>query len=383
MLNAGLVVKLAGFNLSIPSAGKLCIAVVGLAFLPLVMLAMFSAHSPAVTLFGDAATLSRLLLILPLLVMSAPQYELLIAETLRHPQKAGLVDSTDAARYDRWLQRLMSLAHSPVAAFLLLSLALVTSVIRPALPGPFDGRSHWSLDEAGNLSLAGKWFVWVAAPYLRFVVLMWLWRTLLWTTYLARLSSFRLNLEPAHPDGSAGIGYLGFVQQRHSVLLLVGSIAMVGSSFNRVTYLGQSIESLALPIIIYVTTYTLALIAPLLFTFHLLLRTKRAAIFNYSRLGLQMTRQFEQDWIKANNIDDRLASPNPSAIADYGTMHATVRDMTLIPVRKSDLLWMLFSVCAPFLLLIVATFPLEVIVRSILTEIPPIDIISDIASSAR
>jgi hypothetical protein len=58
------------------------------------------------------------------------------------------------------------------------------------------------------LSWAGQTARFVSNPLFLFLVFRWLWRFLVWTLLLLRISRLPLQLTPLHPDRSAGLGFL-------------------------------------------------------------------------------------------------------------------------------------------------------------------------------
>jgi len=70
----------------------------------------------------------------------------------------------------------------------------------------------WAVQGApdGNrLTLAGWWAVIVSNTLFAFLLLRWLWRLCIWGLLLRELAGLELRLVAAHPDGHAGLGFLG------------------------------------------------------------------------------------------------------------------------------------------------------------------------------
>lgn len=372
-LSVGMI---AGFGLSRTKAALMAASLMALAIIPLLAMAQMRAGpAPVVPLLGDAATLVRIFIVLPLMVMAAPQFSDLIREAMDQPMRLQLIPDAVGKDYRKWRDALVGLIESPLVALICLGLAIVSSVLRPMIPGPLVGLSHWGADASGHLNIAGTWHSYIVTPILRFIILMWLWRVLMWVISLWRLPAFHLQLQPAHPDGAAGIGYLGFVQQRLSVLLVALSSMLAGSAANRIIYLHESVTDVALPILVYIVFYSVLLIAPLFLISPLLLQVKRQAILEYGKIGQELARDFQAAWVEGE-VSNPLESPNPSAMADFGAVHSTVRDMAIIPIRTGDLGRIMLSCCGPFVFLVFIFVPLDVLVKSALAEIPPMELIA-------
>lgn len=332
-----------------------------------------------VPLAQDFGVLSRLLITMPLLVMTAPLFDSLVDEATAYPARIGLLPPEAQSRMDRLAGHLRRLRANPVIEAVLASAAVAGAIIQPALPGPLIGLEGWGFNQMGELNAAGAYYALGGLAVFRFLILLWFWRLLLWTIYLARLALLKPALNPAHPDGVGGLAYLGFVQQWLSVALLAGGFMLAGSVANRLTFLGESLEA-ALPLLFaYAILYPLLLVAPLLLTMPTLIRTKRLGIFDYGAIGQAAAQAFCNEWIegKAPDGNSLISSPHPSAMADFTAMHGVVQKMSYLPITTTSLAFMIVSAAAPLLLLVLLQVPLEVLLQSALGEIPPFSFVSN------
>ncbi|MCG2841600.1 hypothetical protein L6Q21_11470 [Sandaracinobacter sp. RS1-74] len=342
---------------------------------PLFALADWSAGLD-VPLQRDYAALSRILVAMPLLLATLPLFDSMIDRALDHPERAGLLSGANLARQRRWAARLRRLRCNRVVIAGMILVAFAGALLQPWLPGPLRGLEGWGYSASGKLNLAGGWYCFLFLPIFRLLMLLWLWRLLLWLVLLGSLGFLRPRLNPAHPDGAGGLGYLGFVQQRLSPLLVAGGFMMAGSAANRIAHLGETVGDLILPLVGYVVIYPLLLLLPLFLTTPLLLRSKRNGLFDYALIGHSLSRAFEESWV-SNPMPpaEQLQSPNPSALADFGAVHATVTDMRFLPIRPWGIAAMVLSAGAPLLLLVFLQVPLEQLLRIALAELPPLDLI--------
>ena len=76
--------------------------------------------------------------------------------------------------------------------------------------------SNWHYTAPGEISMAGWWFNLVCTPLVRFLLLRWLWRMILWTLLLCRVSRINLHLVATHTDMAAGLGFLSEAQKAFS-----------------------------------------------------------------------------------------------------------------------------------------------------------------------
>ncbi|WP_199554431.1 hypothetical protein [Sandaracinobacteroides hominis] len=370
------IARLFGFGLTRMQATGMGLLFAFFCFVPIALLADKSADV-AVPFTRDYAMLARVLVALPLVVAFSPHLQGLIDEALDHAPKSNIVTGADTTTYERWVHLVRQLRASRIAELLFVAMAFASGFTNQQIPGVLAGLHGWGYSAAGELNLAGQWYVHVVLPLFRLMVLIWIWRLLMWTLFLGSLSFLKLNLNPAHPDGAADLGYLGFVQQRLSIALAIGSLMLAGSAANRIAYLGEHLGDHLFPLLGFILLYPALLLAPLILTCPLLLRTKRNGVFEYSLIGDGMAAQFRRDWIdNPGDAGDRLASPNPSAMADFTMMHSVVQEMSILPIRSWAVISMFVAAAGPLLLLVLLEVPLDALLRSALSELPPLDLVA-------
>lgn len=370
----GLLARAVGFGVGRTRAGLLAVAAAALAFAPLVLLTDRGNHVQ-VSLFRDYAAMARLLVALPLLILCAPHVHGLIEKALEHTLASPILSADQRKTCDRWVSTLNSFRTSRAAGPMILLIAVSVSVLHPVVPGVLIGLEGWGYSRDGTLKPAGLWHGFVGMTLLRLALLTWLWRIALWIMFLGGLAFVHLKPNPAHPDGSAGLGYLGFVQQRLTVLLFIGGALLAGIVANRIAHLGEALQEHFVVLASFVALGPALLLLPLLLITPTLLRAKRDGIFAYGRIGQDMADAFHRNWVrgqKAGN-DDVLESPNPSAVADFGAVHGTVQSMSILPIGKWAVASMALSAAAPLTVLILFQTPLELMLRSALLELPPFD----------
>lgn len=362
-----------GFGHSRRQATRLALALTVAAVAPLAAMADWGRVD--VPLLRDYALLARVLLVLPLLVLGGSLFDRLVNDALQQAVRTGLVSADDRPAHDNSVLRLRRLRASRVAGGLFALAAVGASFVHSPVPGALLGLSGWGYSASGELNGAGTWYAYVLLPLFRFLVMLWLWRLLLWTLYVGRLAFLKLALNPAHPDRAGGLGYLGFVQQRLSLLLMAGGFMLAGSAANRITYLDASVATLFNPLIVYGVGYPLLLIAPLLLALPMLMDAKRVAILQYGALGQDMARDFRATWIESRGEAGKLIdSPHASALCDYTSVHETVVNMSVLPIRMFGFGLMVASAVAPLLLLVFLQVPLDALLKSALAEVPPFDL---------
>src|SRR5262249_26515428 len=89
--------------------------------------------------------------------------------------------------------------------------------------------ASWQKTAQGHLSPAGWWHVLISAPALLVLLLGWAWRLFLWGRFLYLCSRLDIQLIASHPDGSAGLKFVG--QSLASFALLGFAIGALAAGF--------------------------------------------------------------------------------------------------------------------------------------------------------
>ncbi len=347
-------------------------ALLAITFLPLLPLAATDAmlwpRPRAVALLGDYATLSRLLLALPLLVLAAPRADALLHGALRQLTHASLVHPRRQPRLQALLASIRRWRDSRLPELVCIVLALLPVFVQGGtvdlLSGVPDWRSH-----AGVITPAGHWYAWIGMPLFRLVGLLWLWRFLLWAVLLARLPAVGLTLHAEHPDGSGGLAFLGLAQARFGMLAAAGALVLSGACLNHMTYLGDSLYAMRHLLAGYVIGSTLLLVAPLLLLTPSLIRTRRHALYRFSALGNRAAAAFDQRWKAASENTAGNASlldhNDASAFADFSAVYQGTAAMSVVPLTRWNLVGMILPAVVPLLPLALVAMSVDELVAKL------------------
>jgi hypothetical protein len=329
---------------------------VAVTLLPLVGLAsaqgMLLPRPHAMALLGDYATLARLLLALPLLVLAAPRADALLHSALRQLSQASLVHPRRQPRLQALLATLRRLRDSRWPELACIVLAFLPLFVQGGVVSLLSGVPDWRT-EGGATTPAGHWYAWVGMPLFRLVMLLWLWRFLLWAMLLARLPSVGLTLHAEHPDRTGGLAFLGVAHERFSMLGAAGALVLSGACLNHMTYLDASLYSLRHLLAGYVIGVTLLLLAPLVLLSPILIRARRHALYRFSALGSRAAAAFDQRWRAASEdtagSESLLDHNDASAFADFSAVYQGTASMSVVPFTRWTLLGMVLPAVAPLL----------------------------------
>jgi hypothetical protein len=308
------------------------IVAVLLAWVPLLLLSIVEGKawggSGGVTFLQDFETHVRLLLAVPLLILAEVRVHRVLPQTVQLFDERGLIPEAARSQFDAAIASAIRLRDS-VAPELL----LIVFVYGVGLPFIWRDQvalgvtSWYATVEGGRLqsSLAGWWLALVSMPVFGFLALRWLFRFFIWARFLWHVSRIELNLEPTHPDGTAGLHFLVRTGRAYNLVVLALGMVLAGMMANRIFYEGAKLLDFKVEIVGTVGLMLLVVLGPLLaFEPHLRV-ARRKGMEEYGGLGQQYAREFSRKWIRG---DARVASAalartsiQPTATASTGGRH--------------------------------------------------------------
>lgn len=257
----------------------------------------------------------RLLVALPLLIVGDALTSAAIARCESHVLESGIVERRDP-RLAHALEVSRRLRASRGA-----SLLIAIAVIAVAVGTRGENLAAWlDLTRHRAVSWTSLWLGFVAFPLFRFFLLRWVFRWFVWAGFLVFLRSLDLALVATHPDRSGGLGFLT-VPVSASLGIVFGVTLAVATSW-REAIVSQiaTIAQVRVQALLLAAVWMVLLLGPLLVFAPRLLRLKRVAIVEYSRLGDEYMSAFQQKWVRGPRGDETLlGTPDIQSLADLGT----------------------------------------------------------------
>jgi len=231
--------------------------------------------------------------------------------------------------------------------------------------------STWVVPSPGGvegISLAGWWRMLVSQPMFAILLVIWLWRLIVWALFLWRVSRLDLQLIPAHPDLAGGIAFVATSLRALQLVAFALAAPLAGSVASGLLYGSPA----ALPFR-YVVAVALGVVlvlcaSPLLAFFRPLVRARATGIFEYGQLAAAVGRRFEEKWIEARDRIDpsALEVQDFSATTDLYSVTANVRAMRLLPVDLRGLLPLVVATLLPFVPVLFMMMPVEQVITEML-----------------
>lgn len=320
-------------------------------WVPLLVLSLLHGGPTVPRAFLRDATLHvRLLVSLPILIAAVPYIQGHLVLAVRQFVIAELIDASHLPAYQdisRGVMRLRNLA-SVELGLLLVSFALSFVEV------PFQPSLGWMREGAqGPLTLAGWWQLAVVQPLVRFVVLRWMWRSILWTVFLVRVSRLPLALVPTHPDGAGGLGFLATCQASFSVIVFALAFTLAARYWQH--HADTDLAHTAKDLLSFALLSLGVLFAPLLAFCHQLALAKRRGDHAFSAVAAWHSRHFEQRWFHDKEApgQEPLGAPEFSSLVDLGSSFTVARKMLWFPVDRRAVLAIVGAAMAPMVPILV------------------------------
>jgi hypothetical protein len=204
----------------------------------------------------DLRVWARYFIAIGLFILIEPRLERTLNKHLQQFARAPLLAPGSFEAAARAVSKALGRCDNRLAEALFALVAFTISIIL-YLRLLDSGQPLWGVQaspQGNSLSAVGWWLVAVSNPLFIFLVLRALWRLAVWSLLLRELASLDLRLVATHPDGQAGLAFLG--QYPNAYVLFVFAISCV---------LGSVIAHELLENSISVTTYGYLMASWLLF----------------------------------------------------------------------------------------------------------------------
>lgn len=215
-----------------------------------------------------------------------------------------------------------------------------------------------------GLSWAGISAELLSNPIFLFLMFRWLWRFLVWTELLFRISRLPLQLTAIHPDRAGGLAFLSIFPGVFGGLIFALSCVVASSLIKTIGLLDPEPMLIWLAIFGWVLLMAVVFLLPLLVFMAPLYRVREQAIIEYGRLAQVHHLSFHEYWVKqAHDPADLLGSEHVSSAADLNACVETALGMHIIPLSLIAILQTLVAAAAPFLVVVATQVPLAEILK--------------------
>ena len=307
----------------------------------------------------------RFLIAVPLLIFAEAPVQGVFMRLLPYFVRSGVMPESELPRFRAALTDVAKLRNAtfPWVAILAVLIAVITvsDVVH---------HSHeiiWAVDGEGisqQLGFGAWWFLYVGRPIYLSLLLCWLWRVVLMFLLFGRIAKLNLSIVPTHPDRAGGLGFLEAFPKAFVLVVMAASAVVASRWAHDVVYHGVTVQSLRLPMIVFVLLAVVLILSPLFMFIGPLSRAKKRALLDYGLLIGHHGRLVRERWIEEKDVRDEaiLSAPELGPVADTTSLYAAVTSMRTVPMGKSAVLTLLLAAALPM----IVVFALQVPVKNIL-----------------
>jgi hypothetical protein len=329
-------------------------------------------HHVRVSFLHDFAVHARFLFAVPMLILAEAVLGPRLGTAADSFVQSKLVVGDDVPQFEAAIDDTLSWRDSVIPDLVLILLSYTAAITTLLSTGVHV--STWYSTGRGtgrSLTIAGWWFVLLCVPLLHFLTLRWLWRLFLWAQFLWRMSRLDLKLDPLHPDGAGGLGFVGDTERYFGVLLFAFSIAVSGVLANAIVYDHLSLISLAPTIAIYVVLAVCIVLSPLLVFFRALVQTKRDGLYQYSTFATEYTSSFRKKWMShpRQTGETLLGTADIQSLADLGNSYSFVEKTNYLPMKARTPINLAIACLIPMAPLSLTVMPVSEILKMLLKSI--------------
>lgn len=349
--------------------GRRALVVVGLGWVPLMALALFSGaygHPEILDAFvRDASVHARSLLAAPLLVLAEAVCIPRLGAIAQSLCTRGIVPASEAQAYQALAQSIRRLRDSWVveACAVVLAYTAALLIVRHV---PASFLPDWHRGDAGaplGRSLASWWHALVSLPMLLVLLLGWAWRLWLWALYLWRVSRLKLRLVASHPEGAAGLMIVSYSLRDLSLIGIAIGIIVAATELAHVMAGAADSPDQLIRLAVGTVLVVVVVFAAPLFVFSIpLLAAWRRGVVTYGALVQRVGEAFEDKWMAAPpapDTDDPLSTGDFSAVTDLFQTAGNAYKMRLIPIDLRSVLSLAAFTALPFGAVALALVPFD------------------------
>ncbi len=201
--------------------------------------------------------------------------------------------------------------------------------------------SSWAVGispDGNSLTLAGWWCLAFSSPFFFFLLLRGLWRHLVWSILLRRIAALELRLVTTHPDGNAGLAFVGRYPNAFALFIFGVSCVIAAGLAHHLLQETISLTAYGSVMGLWLAV-VLALFAYPLFGFTApLTGLKQSTLLFSSAKGTQFQRQAERKLLGINVVAaDPAEAEAQQDVADPAKHFEAARKMSTLLLDRSAL----------------------------------------------
>jgi hypothetical protein len=340
------------------------------AWVPLAILSAFQGMPGFLSFLTDYATLSRFLIIIPVLILGERPLDARYA-LVAHHFETSLVADSQRPRFQRQWESYERLKNATIVKVILLLAtygvaAWLSGFLRP---GGSEFVEWWKGGGGFRfLSLAGTWAIFISYPILVYLTLLWIWRQFLWARFLRSTTRLDLRLIAVHPDHLGGLGFLEASLLGQLPFSFCLGVGLAGAIANRVFHEGQKVFAYRFLAPVLIAAALLITVAPYFLYTPTLMQMRRRGMLKYGALARAVGEQFEQKWLDREDglneevlgTSDFASTRNLFGVVDY------IDEIRVVPVAAINVYLFVIVALIPCIPVVIAAIPFNILMRLVM-----------------
>jgi hypothetical protein len=349
-----------------------------LTWVPLLCLSLYDGRAwgdgVVLSFLNDVETQVRLLVAVPLLLLAEVRMHRELPAIMQCFIDQELIAPAQRPRFRRALASAMRLRDSVVAELLLLvAVYVVGMLIIRRTQFMLDIETWYAVVDGDRrvLTPAGWWGALVAMPAVQFLCVRWFYRFFIWGRLLWQVSHIPMNLEPAHPDCSAGLHFVALFERSSRIVMVAFGALLAGMIANRILYAGAGLLDFKVEIVGMLALLLGMVFGPMFAFTTRMQEVKHRALEEYGRLGQRYAHDFSQKWFHGVSPPNGplLGSADIQSLADLRNSFLVVKDMRWTPFDFTDVVTVAACVLVPLVPLLLTKYSLEEIIDRLLKTV--------------
>jgi len=192
----------------------------------------------------------------------------------------------------------------------------------------------------------------------------WIWRFLVWSGLLYRISRLPLQLMPLHPDRSGGLGFLAIFPGIFSGFVFALSCVIAAAMVKDLGLQEHAAQTVWFALAGWIVIVVGLVLGPLLVFVRPLYALRERALIDYGRLASQHHIAFHRKWILENrNGEELMGSPDPSSASDLNATAEAVQQQRFIPVDFLAVAQLVLAAGVPLFAVVATQMPIGNLIK--------------------
>ncbi|WP_036024808.1 hypothetical protein [Paraburkholderia dilworthii] len=313
----------------------------------------------------------RLLVAIPLLFVCESLFDPCVTSFVRSLTRSGLVPTNSLQEFEGKISQLTRWKDAWLPEVICALLAAILWWYGTQLTRFGTTADYMTGRPATGATMTGQWYWTVCLTVFRFLILRWVWRLALWWYFLATLSLLPLRLIPVHPDGAAGLGYLGVVHAHFAPLVLAISASQTASFVEGFSAGTMPITAIYPAVSVTLLVDALLFVVPLLVFSPKLWACRLKGLDDYMRLAARYANLFDKKWAgtRVAADDQLLATPDFGTLVALRLVVAAAGDVRWIPASPRLLAQLTLAALLPMAPLLLLKYPVAELLQKFIERL--------------